>query len=473
MDSRRRWSRPVLVTAFATALVLVASAFTTHQSSGTPSIWDKRVLPMVQFDAKYKKIAYKHPVPIEFLSDKAFRKSVTTDVTKLSASDKRDLENATALLRAFGLIKPTVDLLKAENDLQGSSVLAFYDPKTQVVKVRGTKLDVDKDVTLAHELTHALQDQNFDITKLEDAARKDHRFDSLQALIEGDAVDTQYAYLNTLSQADQSAYDKASQADVPDASKLQDVPDFLQISEESPYDLGPIFVNVLRQVGGEKKVNAAYGRPPTDTSQLVYPERYLAKHDAAKVANPPVPKGAKIVDHDTFGYLDLYLLLATHADAHAAFNAASGWNGDSLVTYKEAKTGRVCGRAEFHGRSSAATKALSTALTAWAATAPAGSAAVGATKNGNVLLTSCDPGDAPQAASNSLPQAYAVPVVRAALFGDLLKEKIPASTAGCITDKVIAGTSIADINDPTHASWNDAAFAATVQGYARACAAVT
>ena len=36
---------------------------------------------------------------------------------------------------------------------------------------------------------------------------------------------------------------------------------------------------------------------------------------------------------------------------------------------------------------------------------------------------------------------------------------------------MIDGTSIADINDPTHASWNDTAFATTVQGYAQACAA--
>ncbi|MCU1459802.1 MAG: hypothetical protein JWL73_3894 [Actinomycetia bacterium] len=467
MHASRSWSRPVVVTALATAVVLLASAFTTARSSS----WDKRVLPMVNFDTKYHKVPYKHPVPIQFLTDKAFRKAVTTDVTKLSASDKRDLQNATALLRAFGLIKPNVNLLKAENALQGSSVLAFYDPDKQVVKVRGTKLNVDKDVTLAHELTHALQDQNFNLKRLEDQARKQHRSDSLQALIEGDAVNTQDAYLASLSKADQNAYDKASQADAPSPSALKDVPDFLQISEESPYDLGPIFVSVLRDSGGEQKVNAAFTRPPTDTSQLIYPERYLAKQNAAKVANPPVPKGAKVVDHDTFGYLDLFLLLATHADAHAAFDAAKGWDGDSLVTYKEAGSSRLCSRSEFHGRTPAATKTLSDALTAWAGTAPAGSATVAALKNGNVLLTSCDPGTAAQAPSNSLPQAYSIPVVRAALFGDLLKQKIPPAAAGCITDKVIDGTSLADINDPNHASWNVPSFATTVQDYARTCIA--
>ena len=48
-------------------------------------------------------------------------------------------------------------------------MLAFYDPDAKEVVIRGgTKfLDVPHRVVLAHELTHVLQDQHFDLNRLE------------------------------------------------------------------------------------------------------------------------------------------------------------------------------------------------------------------------------------------------------------------------------------------------------------------
>src|SRR5205814_1024739 len=63
-----------------------------------------------------------------------------------------------------GLASSSLDLLSAANDLNDSGTLAFYDPDTQRVSVRGTDMTPQMRVTLAHELTHALQDQYFDIS---------------------------------------------------------------------------------------------------------------------------------------------------------------------------------------------------------------------------------------------------------------------------------------------------------------------
>ena len=87
-------------------------------------------------------------------------------------SDEADLARSEAQLRAVGLVAGGVDLLDSVSDLQQSGVLAYYDPKRERITVRGKELDVARRVTLAHELTHALQDQHFDLESLQRAARR-------------------------------------------------------------------------------------------------------------------------------------------------------------------------------------------------------------------------------------------------------------------------------------------------------------
>ena len=83
-------------------------------------------------------------------------------------------------------------------------MLAFYLPTKKKFFVRGTEVDTpNAKVTVAHELTHALQDQHFDLTKLEKEAAKTHSSDALRSLVEGDAVRVQKLYLKTLPDAEQ------------------------------------------------------------------------------------------------------------------------------------------------------------------------------------------------------------------------------------------------------------------------------
>ena len=64
----------------------------------------------------------------------------------------------------------------------------LYDPKTQLVTVRGKgEIDVATRVTLAHELTHALQDQHFDLANMHKVADEHHAETTARAVIEGDA----------------------------------------------------------------------------------------------------------------------------------------------------------------------------------------------------------------------------------------------------------------------------------------------
>ena len=161
-----------------------ASAKTTTTTVATPKKWDPRLAPIADQVAELRRLKFDHPVAAEFLDDAAFEKRVTVDKGKLSKADKADIERSQGQLRAVGLIGADVDLLDATSSLQTSGVLAYYSPKTKKITVKGTSTDdISTRVTVAHELTHALQDQHFDLRKLEKDAAKAHASTPLRTLI--------------------------------------------------------------------------------------------------------------------------------------------------------------------------------------------------------------------------------------------------------------------------------------------------
>ena len=86
---------------------------------------------------------------------------------------RAEIEREAATFRALGFIGGNVDLFEVTQQTGEAGVLAFYDFNKKEIVVRGTTLDVSHRATLAHELTHVLQDQHFDIRKIERRATED------------------------------------------------------------------------------------------------------------------------------------------------------------------------------------------------------------------------------------------------------------------------------------------------------------
>src|SRR5437660_2168490 len=128
--------------------------------STSASTWDPRVIDIVQFVERRRGLRFKHPVPMDFLDNAAFDKKVTNSDSP-TVSQRSELNDSVATLRAVGLAEGAPDLQAAENKVASHSILGLYSPKAKRVYVRGSNLTPDVRVTLAHELTHALQDQYF------------------------------------------------------------------------------------------------------------------------------------------------------------------------------------------------------------------------------------------------------------------------------------------------------------------------
>jgi hypothetical protein len=404
----------------------------------TPKQWDPRIAPIAHEVEKLRKLEFEHPVAVEFLSEAAFEKKVSVDKGKLSASDKRNAERSQSQLRAVGLIGPDVDLLDATSSLQQSGVLAYYEDATKSITVKGKNVDdIATRVTLAHELTHALQDQHFDLTKVQRAAEKTHSGKVVRTVIEGDAVRIQNDYVGSLSKADQAAYASESAQQGSDARTEQNdagVPESLSVLFEAPYDLGPIMLDAVLTDRKEAGINELFRDPPTSDSAYLTPSTLLDHSKFSTVAPPKLRAGEKRNGPpDSFGAFALYQVLASRIDPATALAAADGWGGDAMITFT--KDGTTCLRSNFVGRDRDKTTAIGAALSQWATQMPEGSAEV--QQGARVVLTVCDPGTAGTEAPNRALAALVLAATRDGLFLEVLKQGAAVPVATCTADTLV------------------------------------
>ena len=429
----------VLIGALVAALV--AGLVTWTARSGSSKAWDARVAPIASEVQRLRGLDYKHAVPVDFLTDQEFRKRVRVDRVKLSKDDERDLARAQGELRALGLIQGDLDLLAAANKLGGEGILAYYDPHTKRITVRGKQLDLASRVTVAHELTHVLQDQHFDLEHLRKQARAAHSTVPVTALIEGDAVRTQTRYVAGLSKAQQDEYARTQQSQVGsfDQATKKDVPEILIALQAAPYTLGQAMVEVIAAQGGEGAVDDAFRSPPKTERDFLDPLAYVSGERAKKVTTPRLEAGEQREGTpDRFGAFGLYLTLASRLDPHAALTVADVWGGDAQITFKKGST--FCLRATFVGKTASDTSTIADALRTWAARGPAGAATVSVGAD-TVGFTACDPGPTTPRPS-SANDAMTLVVGRDSLVAGLVKEGLQGPSARCVADRVVANAAL-------------------------------
>ncbi len=253
----------------------------------------------------------------------------------------------TLTLSIFGLLDESFDIYHFHVDLLTEQIAGYYDHETkEMVLVAGGEFGGPERMTYAHEYTHALQDQNFDIEdgigyNDESCEVNSERCAAIEALLEGDATlsETQWFihYSTDKDHADLMAYYNDMEMPVMDQA-----PAFLGQDLLFPYQYGYDFVQTLFDRGGWDAVNRAYKNPPVSTEQILHPERY--PEDVPSLVNLPdilpiLGNGWELVDQDVVGEWYTYLILAFGLDENAristsrAARAAEGWAGDAYAVY--------------------------------------------------------------------------------------------------------------------------------------------
>ena len=268
------------------------------------------------------------------------------------------------LYRALGLIDADADLLELSKLSMAEAVLGFYDPETNELLVRGEGDGHFLRQVVVHELTHALDDQRFDLDRPELDRAPDESSFGFSALVEGSATRVENAYLEDLStfQKDQAENEAAWFSHEIDSVEGGSIA--LATLSYAPYTYGERLVDSLAG-GGLDELDAAFDAPPLTSEQVLFPTRYERREPAVEVS-PPSADGA-VVDRGVLGALMIDTLLTGGIDSlygDGLGDAADGWGGDAYVTWRDA-AGRSCARFRVVGDTPADTAELQVAFVDW------------------------------------------------------------------------------------------------------------
>ncbi len=411
-----------------------------------PDHWDARVTDLVDFVEENRDLRFKQPVQVDFLKPDAFRKEVTQERGDLTDDEQEELAALEGMTRALGLVSADFDLLEAGNDLAGEGILAFYEPETKKVTVKGTDdLSVGVKATVVHELTHALQDQHFDLGRLGEL-ETDGEDSAFQAVVEGDATRIENLWVADLSEADQSAYEQETNQVTEEAEEgLADVPEWLRTLFGAPYALGLPFVEAVFSDGGSKALDRVFEKPPASEEQVVSPGRYLAADAPEKVAAPKPGKGQKKIDQADFGVLGWVAVLSERLGSEDVIRAIDGWGGDAYLTYTE--DGRTCVDVHVVGDDGPETDEFAEVFTSWAQ----GVAGASVDRAGPaVVLRSCELEEGQTASERPAAAAGAEKILtrlatRSTLFAGALGQGASPKDAECYADAFIGSLTDEDL----------------------------
>ncbi len=271
------------------------------------------------------------------------------EFTKRFAQEEMSMKKLGFLPREFNLKE---FLVKST----GQEIAAYYDDETKTISMLNWVPPDRQEPILAHELTHALQDQNYDLRKWMRAAQKgtgnqsnetgnDDSATARKAVVEGQAMVVYVDYVlapfkRNLVDTPGLIYSMEEPAvkAVADSQMLHDAPMILRESGAFAYNEGLIFEGELLHKGGKKMAFAgAFARPPQNSHEVLQPEAYI-NHEKLPATGVPDLQQLLGEDYDVYdsggiGQLDVRAYLKQYGERKSANDVSGAWQGGAYVTF--------------------------------------------------------------------------------------------------------------------------------------------
>ncbi len=337
--------------------------------TAVPSEDLEAVLPdLIRFVEEARGHPFKEEPVVRTASEEEFDARLRDELSQVA--DALAAEQVT--LQGLGLIEPGTDLVEVYESTFEAGVLGFYDPETAELLVQGNEITPYRRTIIVHELTHALDDQYFDLDRPELEERPDESSFGFTAIVEGSARTVENAYRDQLS-SDEQADVAREESEIASGFDITTLPIAVILQQQLPYLLGEQLVGRLEDDGGTAAVDDAIARPPTTSEQVVDPDAFEEREPAIEVAAPTAD--AAVVDEGAIGAVDLELitLLASGDpfDILGGFegDGVDGWGGGRYVSW--AAGGEACARFRVTGDTVEDTDDIQAMLEDWAAEADA------------------------------------------------------------------------------------------------------
>ena len=366
-----------------------STADTAPPTTASPEDFDAVIAEIQSFVEQERGLPFLEQVQVELADDVEFLDRLLADFEE----DVPDIELQGRVLEAVGLLEPDTDIVDAFRTLLDAGVVGFYDPTTNELVVRGTSTTPYVRTVIAHELTHALDDQHFELDR-PDIEHVDELGFGFTSLVEGDSRRIEDAYRATFTPAEEREA-AAEELTVGAGVDLFDVPPILFDLLLAPYVLGPELVDAVLADGGQARLDAAFDAPPTTSEHLLDPDTFLAGEQALEVPAPAPDDGAAPIDGGVLGAFGLAEVLGANPALLPGLPldpAVEGWGGDRYVAWPDTDGSGTCLRAVITGDTPDDTAEIASALRDWADSAPFGVTATVDDADGGagpVTLTSC------------------------------------------------------------------------------------
>jgi hypothetical protein len=251
---------------------------------------------------------------------------------------------------AFGLLPKGFDLDSFLVNVLTEQVEGLYDPKTREFYIADWSPLADQRMVMAHELTHALEDQHFQIEAWVKAARPNEDAElARDAVLEGSAMAAMVDYLmlgTGRSLKDLPVFDPGMLiGDLGSTPTLQKAPPFLKDALIFPYIGGLNFSAAVMKNTGWAALSGVFEKPPVSTQQILHPALYRSGKTPASVALPRLEKvlggnWAKL-DENIMGEFGWKEVLKQFLGDELAKTLAAAWDGDRYVLYEHKHTKKL------------------------------------------------------------------------------------------------------------------------------------
>jgi hypothetical protein len=263
------------------------------------------------------------------------------------------LQRGEIVLKKFGLLDHDFDLKPFLLELLKEQIEAYYDSKTKTVNLLDWVNVEEQKPVLAHELTHALQDQYVDLEKWGDQTpdevssnyrddvdhlAKDEMDTAREAVTEGQATAVMMDNIlkpmgkSLIKDPEVVEYIKHEMAGSGDSPVMARAPLLLSESLLFPYREGLSFEQDLWMDRGQRAAFAgALDRPPSSTWEIINPREF----ERARIPmvplmpdiHPIVDPTYKAYDIGQVGELDLHILSQLFGGESAARDLTPAWDG--------------------------------------------------------------------------------------------------------------------------------------------------
>ncbi|MBV9295318.1 MAG: hypothetical protein JO145_07060 [Acidobacteriaceae bacterium] len=308
-----------LVSAFIALLALFALVAARPRANVDPVF--AQIDSIVKSLSEITGLPEKHTVPYGRMSKRQLRQFLSKRIKKtLMPEEIRADELA---LKMFGLVPQDFDLKKSTIDLLTEQAAAFYDYDEKKLFLLDDSSFDSETTTLAHELSHALADQHFDLSKfMEETPSNDDENLAHTAVVEGQASWLMIAY--GLKQSGQapvptpemlSSVVDSSETSMQEYPVLKGSPLYIQQSLLFPYTEGTLFFDAVYKKMGKEAFRSVFEHAPVDSAEIIHPDRYFAHEKPAK---PDLPKftpanGGKEITEGSVGEFDHEMLIRQYA----------------------------------------------------------------------------------------------------------------------------------------------------------------